>query len=408
MFLWRCFHKIVWRPGAIRRHVGLTPNTRFMNGLFPPDIIRFTAEAHFTRFSRKSGTLYLTILVMILVFFGASFIVKTEITVLARGMVRSMSDPVHVTVPVSGEVEFSALQENRLVARGDTLLILKVEKLTGKVDYLNSVIVEYKGYVADLKSLADGKSDQVNTGLIAAARNTFRQKIKDLDLNIEHNLASYQRIDHLFFLRVVSETDFEEAGYRLKKAREDRNSFIEMTYQEWQKMITFYQEEIRKLESSVNELKKDISNMYITAPVSGHIQQLNQLERASFVHGGQLIAIISPDDQLIVESLVSPSDMGFLSQGMKALYQIDAFNHFQWGLACGQILDLQGEIYMIRDEPFFKVRSSLDNTFLALKNGYQGELRKGYTATVRFRVTERSLAQLVFDKAENWLNPYHK
>jgi membrane fusion protein, peptide pheromone/bacteriocin exporter len=347
-------------------------------------------------------------MVMILFFLGTSFIVKTEITVLARGIVRSMSNPVHVTVPISGEVDFSALQENRLVSQGDTLLILKVEKLTGKLNYLNSVILEYKGYVEDLVSLTDGKTDQVKTSLIAAAGHTFRQKIEDLDLNIDYNLASYKRIDHLFLLRVVPKTDFEEAGYRLKKAREDRNSFIEMNHHEWQKMIAFYHEEIRKLESSVYELKKDLSNMYITAPVSGHIQQSNQLERASFVHGGQLIAIISPDDQLIVESLVSPSDMGFLSQGMKALYQIDTFNHFQWGLASGQILDLPGEIYMIRDEPFFKVRSSLDKTFLALKNGYQGELKKGYTTTVRFRVAERSLAQLVFDKAENWLNPYHK
>jgi hypothetical protein len=53
----------------------------------------------------------------------------------------------------------------------------------------------------------------------------------------------------------------------------------------------------------------------------------------------------------------------------------------------------------------FKVRSSLDQSFLALKNGYRGELKKGLTVTARFRVTKRTLAQLLFDKTDNWLNP---
>ncbi|MBN2806811.1 MAG: HlyD family efflux transporter periplasmic adaptor subunit, partial [Prolixibacteraceae bacterium] len=105
------------------------------------------------------------------------------------------------------------------------------------------------------------------------------------------------------------------------------------------------------------------------------------------------------------ECYVSPSDIGFFHKGMKVNFQIDAYHYNQWGTATGTVNEISGDIVTINNQPVFKVRCTLKTNYLQIKNGYKGELKKGMTLTGRFMLTERTLAQLLFDKVDNWLNP---
>jgi hypothetical protein len=51
------------------------------------------------------------------------------------------------------------------------------------------------------------------------------------------------------------------------------------------------------------------------------------------------------------------------------------------------------------------VRCKLDDNKLELKNGYVGYLKKGMGLQANFYVTRRTLFQLLYDKADDWLNP---
>jgi HlyD family secretion protein len=42
---------------------------------------------------------------------------------------------------------------------------------------------------------------------------------------------------------------------------------------------------------------------------------------------------------------------------------------------------------------------------MTLKNGYNAQLKKGMTFSIRFMVVRRTLFQLLYDKMDNWLNP---
>jgi membrane fusion protein, peptide pheromone/bacteriocin exporter len=53
----------------------------------------------------------------------------------------------------------------------------------------------------------------------------------------------------------------------------------------------------------------------------------------------------------------------------------------------------------------FNVRCTLNQSHLQLQNGVKGEIRKGMTFQARFIVARRSLFQLLYDKADDWLNP---
>ena len=90
--------------------------------------------------------------------------------------------------------------------------------------------------------------------------------------------------------------------------------------------------------------------------------------------------------------------------------QIDAFNYNQWGMIGGEISEIFTDVIISENQPYayFRVNCTLDTTMLYLKNGYEGRIRKGMSAQVLFIVTERSIANLLYDKIDNWLNPKAK
>jgi HlyD family secretion protein len=77
-------------------------------------------------------------------------------------------------------------------------------------------------------------------------------------------------------------------------------------------------------------------------------------------------------------------------------------------LATGKVNEISNNAVSINNRPFFRVKCQLDQHCLKLKNGHIGELKKGMTLTGRFKVADRTLFQLLFDKADDWLNPRKK
>ena len=159
------------------------------------------------------------------------------------------------------------------------------------------------------------------------------------------------------------------------------------------------------LKNSINQLEKEKKQYIIKAPVSGTISQFSGLQIGSFITMGQTIAFISPNEDLIVECYISPSDIGFIKEGQNIVFQLDAFNYNQWGLAHGKVKEISNDISVINEKVVFRVRCSIEEQYLQLKNGYKGYLRKGMTLTGRFYLTKRNLWQLLFDKVDNWMNP---
>jgi HlyD family secretion protein len=97
--------------------------------------------------------------------------------------------------------------------------------------------------------------------------------------------------------------------------------------------------------------------------------------------------------------------MGLLKLKQQALFQMDALNYREWGLAKGVVVDIAKDITVMNEQPVFKVKCRLETPSLRLKNGYEARLQKGMSLQARFVVIKRTLAQLVFDKVEDWLNP---
>lgn len=173
----------------------------------------------------------------------------------------------------------------------------------------------------------------------------------------------------------------------------------------WQSEKTRLELNNIQLLSSIERLSKDCNQYLITAPISGTIGQLTGIQQGSFITPGQVFAVISPEDSLIAEVYVNPTDIGFIHLNQETYIQMDAFNYNQWGLINGKVSSISDDVVVLNGNPFFKIRCHLPVNYLQLKTGQKGFLKKGMSLTCRFQLTKRTLFQLLFDKVDDWMNP---
>ncbi len=376
-----------------------------MEKLFPPDIVKSTAESHFSRFDNRSQIIYIALLLFLMGGILMLFGIKTDITVQSRGIIRSSIEPVRIAAPVAAEVFGVNLHENGTVMKGDTLIWLNNEKIQKRRRHLESLIADNRAYIADIQAMKNSTHPELKTDLIRTTHSRFMQKLSEYEIDIQLQKKLFNRSLRLFQKEVIPLAEKEEREFQLKKVLDTRDYFLKQSRYEWQRRVAQYQLENKKFQNEINELSRESENYIIPAPATGIISNFSGIKPGSYVSPGQTIAVISSADSIIAESHISPQDVGLLQEGMPVTFQIDAYNYHQWGLASGEITEISKTIYLINNEPFFRIQCSIHESFLKLKNGYKGRIKKGLTTTIRYKIAKRTLAQLLFDRADNWLNP---
>jgi HlyD family secretion protein len=143
----------------------------------------------------------------------------------------------------------------------------------------------------------------------------------------------------------------------------------------------------------------------ILAPVSGSLEEFSGIFPGSVLQVGKSIGIISPDTGLIGEIYISSKDIAYLKASQEVRIQVDAFPSREWGMINAEIAEISKDCIWLNQQAVYRVKCHFLQTRLVLKNGYEGELRKGMTFQARCMVASRSLFQLLTDKADNWLDP---
>ena len=179
----------------------------------------------------------------------------------------------------------------------------------------------------------------------------------------------------------------------------------EQQYNVWQAALTDYKSKLVELESNFYQTQQNKNLYTVTAPISGTLVSSVSTGQNSYLAAGQTIAELSPDTELRIECYVSPYDIGLLKVDSEVNFQIDAYNYNQWGMSHGRITDIAKDIEFVDNKAVFKVYCSIKTPQLALKNGYVGPLKKGMTLTAKFKLANRSLFDLLYDKVDDWINP---
>ena len=377
--------------------------------IFPQDIIKHPKEMLWNQRFKANNTVYLIIISLFIIIIASLPIIKIDVTKNARGIIKSIENNNVITSYVSGQVLYENLKESGYVEKGDTLLILDAIEIEQQIRNLYTKLDDVLHFVEDLNQLTQLDTSyrfpKLSTSLYKKELLHFDQQFKDHQLKIQFLEGKHQKSQLLFAELIISEKEFQQSTYELHTTKLNFNTFFHRQLGIWENELT---EQIKKQENLIAEidrLEKELDHFVIRAPISGFIVQPSSLSPGNYINAHQKIASLSPDNQLVIETYINPSDIGLIKNGMPVNFQIDAFNYNHWGLASGQVINISKDIIAHKNSMAFYVQCSLNQKELKLKNGYAGKLKKGMTLTTRFILTKRSLLQLLYDQIDDWVNP---
>ena len=364
-----------------------------------------TLENLIAKNKTKSLSIYLVIVLAVLVFIALLPVIKIDISSQSRGIIRSKTDNVPVTAIVSGRISWLALKNNAVVNKGDTLIKIVKDGLTTEKTTQSEVSSTLIALHEDVTAVLRGKTSNLKT---AAAREDFykfQSQKEELQSKVSQAQINYNRSKTLFDKGIIATAEYEKQLYELRFANQALQSFVSQQKASWETQKRELEERLKNIQGSISKIKIEENNYVVVAPISGTIESFSGLQVGSFINASQPIATISATDRLIVESTISPNDIGLIKKNQAVKFQIDAFNYNQWGLLEGKVIDIDRNITIQGEQAFFKVRSIMNTTEMRLDSGYKTKVSKGMTLTTRYTIARRSLYDLLFDKMDDWLNP---
>ena len=363
-----------------------------------------TLENLIAKNKTKRISIYLVVVLAVAAFIALLPVIKVDISSQSRSIIRSKTDNVPVISAVSGKIVALKLKNNALVQKGDTLLIISKENLESEKQLNDTIYKTNETILQDLEMVLKGKFN-LQTSLIREEYYKYTTQKAELQSKVAQAQINYNRYKTLFEKGVIAKAEFEKYQFDLQFAKQALNSFVKQQMANWQNKKNELTLQLKNITGSNNKLNIEAQNYVVIAPITGTIENFNGVQAGSILNASQPIAQISPVDNLVVESTVSPNDIGLIKPNQKVKFQLDAFNYNQWGLLTGKVIDIDKNITLQENQAFFKVRCALDSKELKLKSGYKTQVSKGMTLTTRYIITRRSLFDLLFDKVDDWLNP---
>lgn len=376
--------------------------------ILPKEIIENSANVFHYRNENKSKVIY-SLIVLILIGTGVSLpYLKTDIYVTGTGIIRPVVERKEVISPNSGYISYSNIENNKSVLLGDTLLVINNLRVAEEITKITNEQTLSDFNRSDLNYLLFSKGVDRSKIQLPANRSSFlkyEQQLRQIDSRIERSRQILERQTLLFEQKVISEAEFENFQFDYQAIENERTQAIRDQRFLWESERKKEQMNLAEQESRLVSLRRNLTEFTLLSPISGTIFNAKGIEKGNYIAMGQQLAEISPNSDLIVEVLVSPGKVGLIRADSDIRYQIDAYNYNNWGFATGSIIAVGKDLEIVNNQPVFKIRATLNEEELSLKNGFTGELKKGLTLRARFKVTERSLFDLLYDKVDDWLNP---
>ncbi|GAB3809518.1 hypothetical protein GCM10028819_51510 [Spirosoma humi] len=379
--------------------------------LHPPTVIEHTTEAYLPQVTVRGQLIYCSVTLAIVAALCALPFVHTEVSVQSSGMVRTVAERNELRPLVAGIIAEVLVHDNQPVHRNQPMIRLQTDVLDSKLRLNRSQQSEKNLNIHDLDRLVHASRQNLLSisGLQSpVVRQQYEQFRFLLTENTQTQTKRKRELDvtqQLYQDKVLAKQEFEDKEYTYNTVVAQYASQIERQVSEWQASLNQHQLALDELRAQERQLLNEQKLHTIKAPVDGTVSQLGGRYAGSYVQPGEVLGVISPDSNLMVECYVSPKDIGLLRPGMITRMQVDAFDYNQWGMVQGKITEVSNDIIVMNDTPVFRIKCQLDQNFLALKEGYKGYLKKGMTVRARFVVTRRTLFDLLYDNADDWLNP---
>ena len=347
-------------------------------------------------------------------------LIEVDVTVRAPGVVRPATERTELRVPLSAQIAQVLARDNDSVTTGQPLLVLRSRDLDEGLALNRTRQTLSTSLITDLTRLTPAATDSSPSNPFPLEVTTLETPELRADLaQLQAQWATQQltqakasrelaRSATLAAKGLISTHDHDQAHDDLAAASADTTTLLRAARTRWETRLRDEQTTLATLRTEQNRLAEEVAQTTLRAPATGSIQGLTGLSPGAWLSAGQMIGAVSPSDALLIETFVSPKDVGLLRLGQPARLQIDAYPYTQWGLLDATVTTLAADSSgnnSANSTSGFKVTLQPAATTLYLPNGAAGPLRKGLTLSARFVVARRSLLQILYEDVSAWLNP---
>ena len=116
--------------------------------------------------------------------------------------------------------------------------------------------------------------------------------------------------------------------------------------------------DLNAMRESMPALADRVARTELRAPLKGIVNRLHVATLGGIVKPGEpIVEIVPADDQLVVEALVLPRDIGFIKLGQRARVKITAYDYAIFGAMEGRVINIGADaIANEKGEAFYQVR----------------------------------------------------
>lgn len=375
--------------------------------LLPNKWIENSIEAYLYQRTTVSQKIYWVVLAAISITLVSLPFIYVDITVQGSGIIRPAAEKTEIISPLSELVDSVFIREGAQVKKGDAILRFRTNQTDYKISYQTSRLSDYEAHLADLSYLAKGeKPESFHSPVRQREYAYYIQRRLELTTAIEQAEKEYRREKMLYDKQLISTEEYEKYYYQYESRKNELTSFVESQLSTWQADLNSCRNSYGEMQTALKQEVVDKDLCIVRSPVNGTVDQFMGIYRGSSLQAGQSLAIISPDSTLYIETYVTPRDIGHMYIGMPVNVQVESFNYNQWGSITGKVADISSDFLTDKQgNSFYKVKCSMEKDYLTLKNGRQGKLKKGMSVAAHFRITRRSLFDLLYQKIDDWINP---
>lgn len=378
--------------------------------IFPKEFLKYSKEYYLNTITSKSQIIYLVTLLTVVGILISLPLIKVDTFTQSRGIVKTSAEQHIIYSAVTAPIQNLNTSENNAVNMEDTLIVFENTHLKTSIAAKKYDKELYSYYINDLRELIKSITNsnitvKLKSDLIEKEYNAYLERVNEALFNIEINEKKYIRHKLLLENDIITKEDFEIVEHAYDSAHNKYEQLVSSSLSNWQSRLKQYEQNIKILKAELENLEQLNKQYFIISPLDGTIQEFQGFQVGSMVLQNQMIAKISPEAELIAEVWIKPQYVGLINENQKVSFHVDAFNYREWGKITGKVNEISNDAIIVENIPYFKIRCTLDQNYLKLKNGYQGNLKKGMTLTANFLLRKRSLYNLLFDKIDDWVNP---
>ncbi len=291
-----------------------------------------------------------------------------------------------------------------MVESGDTLLWIHCDGPHSKIEGLRDQIQNNDASIKDIQFILDGEDPPLTTRYQQSIRN-HRAALSHLTIQKAFIEDEYNTARILYQEDVISPHEFEKARSTLRIIQAEELDLSESYKNILEDELYRLKKENKRLLDEIKMIQSSFKEYIVIAPISGTLYNCRGLTPGSVIHPSLSLGKVSPLGQLVAECYLDPGKILVVKTGTKVKLRFDdpgfrSHHHLE------TVVDLlDGEVSLINGVPAYRIRCTLKNAQITYADGSTESLRKGMTFTANFILFRRSLAALILEKANLWVNP---